>query len=101
LEALVQAVNMPHEAQGGAGAEAAIRAWGNSFGPAGDAVGRVDAARLAFLTDCLTDIGVDAPELPALFYAAHLGLEQLSMHSDVNPVEILNRLLDIVRHSAG
>lgn len=99
LEALVQAVNMPHEAQGGAGAEAAIRAWGNSFAPAGDAVGRVDAARLAFLKECMADVGVDAPELPALFYAAHLGLEQLSVNTDIAPVQILTRLVEMVKQT--
>ncbi len=99
LEALVQAVNMPHEAQGGAGAEAAIRAWGNSFAPAGDAVGRVDAARLAFLKECMADVGVDAPELPALFYAAHLGLKQLSVNTDIAPVQILTRLVEMVKQT--
>jgi AcrR family transcriptional regulator len=98
LEALVQAVNMPHEAQGGAGAETAIRAWGRTFAPAGIAVGKVDAARLAFLKECLADMDIDAPELPALFYAAHLGLEQLSMTSDVKPAEVLMRLVGMLRN---
>lgn len=97
LEALVAAVNMPHEAQGGAGAEAAIRAWGRSFAPAGEAVARVDARRLAFLRDCLADAGADAPELPALFYAAHLGLEQLSINNEVAPEKVLARLIGMIR----
>ncbi len=96
LEALVQSVNTPHEAQGGAGAEAALRAWGRTFAPAGDAIARIDQQRLAFLQDCLTDMGVDAPELPTLFYAAHLGLEQLSMNSDVAPVQTLTRLVEMI-----
>ncbi len=97
LEALVQAANMPHEAQGGAGAEAALRAWGRTFAPAGAAVARVDAQRLAFVADCLADMEVDTPELPALFYAAHVGLEQLSMHSDVDPLKTLMRFVSMVR----
>ncbi len=101
LEALVHAVNMPHDAQGGAGAETAIRAWGRTFAPAGEAVGKVDAARLAFLEECLADMDIDAPELPALFYAAHLGLVQLSTTSDVKPAEVLMRLVEILRKQAA
>ena len=97
LDALMHAVNLPHDDQGGAGAEAALRAWGRTFAPAGEAVARVDAQRLAFLRDCLTDCGVAMQELPALFYAAHLGLEQLSMQTDVDPVKTLTRLVTILR----
>ena len=96
LRALAEAVNMSHEAQGGAGAEAAIRAWGQAFEPAGAAVARVDARRLDFLRDCLTDIGAESPELPALIYAAHLGLEQLSITSDVTPVVTMTRLIEMI-----
>lgn len=97
LAALVHAVNMPHDAQGGAGAEAALRAWGRSFAPAREAVARVDAQRLAFLRDCLNDMEMEPQEYPVLFYATHLGLEQLSMHSDVDPVKVLTQLVAIIR----
>lgn len=96
LQALVEAVNMPHEAQGGAGAEAAIRAWGQVFAPAGEAVARVDAARLDFLQRCLADIGANDPRLPVLVYAAHLGLEQLSISGDPAPVATLLGLIEMI-----
>ena len=96
LLALAEAVNMPHEAQGGPGAETAIRGWGRAFPPAAEAVARIDAQRLAFLRDCIADLAVSDPDLPALIYAAHLGLEQLSLTSNVRPVETMVRLMEMI-----
>ena len=93
LQALSQAVNAPHDAQGGPGAEAAIRGWARAFAPANAALARVDAARLAFLQDCLSAVGNDDPDMPFLIYAAHLGLEQLSVNNTVDGQGILSRLI--------
>ncbi|WP_341366175.1 TetR/AcrR family transcriptional regulator [Yoonia sp. BS5-3] len=101
LLALVQAVNMPHEAQGGAGAEAAVRAWGQSYVPARDAMRAVDQRRLAFLSECFADMGLTDPELPRLLYAAHLGLEQLSMHADVDPARTLAHLVSLLAEESS
>lgn len=96
LMALAEAVNEPHDAQGGPGAEMAIRSWGRAFLPAAEAVARIDDQRLAFLRDCVADVGASAPELPALIYAAHLGLEQLSLTSDVKPVDTMISLIRLI-----
>lgn len=96
LMALADAVNMPHEAQGGAGAEAAIRGWGRVFAPASEVVARVDAQRLDFLRDCLADMDVDDPTLPVMIYATHLGLEQLSTTPGVDPIKTLTHLIKMI-----
>lgn len=101
LMALAEAVNMPHDAQGGAGAEAAIRGWGRTFEPAGAAVLRVDSARLAFLHECLVDLGATNATLPALIYAAHLGLEQLSVREDVDPTSAMKQLISLIATQSG
>ena len=101
LMALAKAVTTPHEAQGGAGAEAAIRGWARAFSPAAEAVGRVDAARLEFLTGCLDDIGQDDPDIARLIYAAHLGLEQLSINNTIDAQATLERLIALIVVSPG
>jgi AcrR family transcriptional regulator len=101
LAALAEAINLPHDAQGGAGAETAIRGWGFAFAPAGTAVARVDEQRLAFLQTCLNDMNVEASQNAALIYAAHLGLEQLSLTSDISPVEAMLQLIKMISAEAG
>ena len=96
LQALIAVITRSPDAQGGQGAEAAIRGWGRSFDVAGAAVRRVDAQRLAFLRDCFAAMGLKSAQLPELFYAAHLGLEQLSLHRDVDADKALTQLLDLL-----
>ncbi|MCK0094834.1 TetR/AcrR family transcriptional regulator [Yoonia sp. F2084L] len=96
LKVLAAAVNAPHDAQGGSGAEAAIRGWARTYAPAGVAVTRVDDTRLSFLRDCLTGIGVQNPAFAALLYGAHIGLEQLSSRDDIDAKAGLTCLIDLI-----
>ncbi|WP_322889379.1 MULTISPECIES: hypothetical protein [unclassified Yoonia] len=76
--------------------DAAIRGWAQAYAPAREAVMRVDAQRMDFLRACLADMGPSQPQDAALIYAAHLGLEHLSLTTDDDPVTAVLRLIDMI-----
>ncbi|WP_368183894.1 TetR/AcrR family transcriptional regulator [Aestuariibius sp. HNIBRBA575] len=78
LSALIEAASYVSEEHGGYVAETAIRDWARFDTEAEVAVANVDANRIAFLEEELRLMGPNAAQKARLFYAAHIGLEQLA-----------------------
>lgn len=76
--------------------EPAMRAWALSDGVAAEAVRRVDAKRLTYLTDLLGEIGVSNPEMARIIYGASLGLEQLSPTDRQQNASAMGSLVDLI-----
>jgi AcrR family transcriptional regulator len=67
-------------AHGGRAAEPALRDWARYAPDVAEVVARVDAGRIAFLTECLADVRGGGPEARTAgraVYAAYLGLQSL------------------------
>lgn len=62
---------------GGVRAEAAIRAWALGDADVAHVVAEVDAARIAYLRDLLSECGA-APGHAVLLYGAYVGLDELT-----------------------
>lgn len=77
LRMLSKVATTPQTDFGGVGAEPALRAWAKADARVSEALGRVDAARLAYLDDILGQMGMGNPDLPRLFYASLIGLQEL------------------------
>lgn len=82
LRTLALIATEPQENYGGIGAEPAIRAWAKSDPNVAAAVQRVDASRLSQLVDIFVDMKLTNPEMPSLFYAGLIGLQELATGSD-------------------
>ncbi|MGH1414319.1 MAG: TetR/AcrR family transcriptional regulator [Pelagimonas sp.] len=79
LLALIKTASHAPDRFGGIGVEPAIREWARTDPDAEAALIDVDKRRISFLHEQLTRLGTDADMTHArLFYAAHLGLEQLA-----------------------
>ncbi|MFY0622090.1 MAG: TetR/AcrR family transcriptional regulator [Pelagimonas sp.] len=78
LEALIDVASETPEEFGGTAVEPAIRDWARYDAEAAQLLQQADDARTAYLAQELAHIGVRDAEAARLFYAAHLGLEQLS-----------------------
>lgn len=77
----------------GSQAEPAIRAWAKSDRTVADAVARVDALRLERLKEIFAQIGLTNSDLPTLFYASILGLQDLSAHASAASLGTLTDLM--------
>lgn len=79
LDALLDAAARPApEGFGGRAIEPAIRAWALSDDMVAGYVARIDAARLGFVTELLTEAGLNRPGLSELIYGAYIGLDDLA-----------------------
>ena len=76
--------------------EPAIRAWSRSEPHVSQAVQRVDAQRLDYLTAMLGEIGLTNPDFARLIYAGLIGLEDLSSRDGQSPAEPLGTMIDLI-----
>ena len=76
--------------------EPAIRAWSRSDSMVARAVARVDAQRLAYLSDLLAGIGLTNPDFSRIIYAGLIGLEDLSSRDTQDIQAPMGTLIDIV-----
>lgn len=66
------------DAYGGRGIESAIRAWALADTDVAEGVAQVDALRVQFLHDLLSQVGHSDPALAQAVYAAYIGLDDLA-----------------------
>ncbi|MCT4559668.1 MAG: TetR/AcrR family transcriptional regulator [Pelagimonas sp.] len=96
LTALIEIASQTPEEFGGPQAEPAIREWARYDTEAADAVRRIDQERITYLRAELAQLGVHTPEAADLFYAAHLGLEQLAISTQDNGQQARLYLLELL-----
>ncbi len=81
---------------GGPAAEPAIRAWARDNTKVAEAVDRIDAKRMGYLSDLFADIGLTNAELPRILYGGLIGMEELSRHDGASNKEALATLVDLI-----
>lgn len=96
LRTLSQIATEPQGTHGGIGAEPAIRAWAKSNQNVAAAVRRVDAARLTQLSAIFADMKLTNPDLPRLFYAGLIGLQEIADGDDGASAAPLATLTDLM-----
>lgn len=96
LRTLSQVATAPQEDYGGIGAEPAIRAWAKGDTQVADAVRRVDAKRLGYLGDIFAEMKLTNPDLPKLFYAGLIGLQEIADGDDTASAAPLATLADLM-----
>lgn len=96
LRTLAEVATAPQEPYGGVGAEPAIRAWAKSDSKVAEAVRRVDAARIAHLSGIFADMQLTNPDLPKLFYAGLIGLQEMAHGDDAATAKPLSTLTDMM-----
>lgn len=96
LRAMAQLATQPQENYGGIGAEPAIRAWAKGNADVAGAVHRVDAARLGHLSGIFEQMGMGNPDLPRVFYAGLIGLQELAQGDEGASETPLATLADLM-----
>ncbi len=96
LRALSQAATAERGEYGGIGAEPAIRAWAKSDASVAAALRDVDEARLKYVQGIFGDMGLTNPDLPKLFYASLIGLQELAQNDDTASGAPLSTLADLM-----
>ena len=96
LRTLSQVATEPQEDYGGIGAEPALRAWAKGDANVAAAVRRVDAARLGHLAGIFTEMKLTNPDLPRLFYASLIGLQEIADGDDNASAAPLSTLADLM-----
>lgn len=76
--------------------ELAVRSWANSHKGARRSVERVDATRLGFLQDALTEIGIENPEMSQIIYAAAIGMNGIGKQAPKDRAAAIGSLVDLV-----
>ncbi len=77
-------------------ADPSIRAWARSSKLAEQAVARVDAKRLAFLQELLSELDIDNPEMARIIYAASIGMAGLPVSDARVNSDAVGSLIDLV-----
>lgn len=96
LEALIDAASHTPAFFGGAAVEPAIRDWARHDKAARQVLDTVDQQRLRFVAEELSQMGQTDPTAAHLFYAAHLGLEQLALTTQNSGKAERTRLLQLL-----
>ncbi|WP_283425642.1 TetR/AcrR family transcriptional regulator [Shimia sagamensis] len=97
LRELVQiAAAGPPEDFGGIAAEPSIRAWARDNTDVAEAVAQVDIKRMTYVQELFEEIGLSNPELTRVFYAALVGMEELSTHDGIANGPALGTLVDLI-----
>lgn len=96
LRALSKIATQPYKDYGGIGSEPAIRAWAKGDAKVAAAVRRVDSARLAHLNEIFDDLKLTNPDLPRLFYASLIGLQEIADREDNASAAPLATLTDLM-----
>ncbi len=76
--------------------EPAIRAWAMGNAQAALAVARVDEKRMDTLRGCLSETGIDNPEMARIIYAAAIGMHGLQKDSKTVNKDTMGSLVDLV-----
>ncbi|MGB7318436.1 MAG: TetR/AcrR family transcriptional regulator [Planktotalea sp.] len=96
LRTLSEVATAPQDDFGGVGAEPAIRAWAKADKRVADAVHRVDSARLDHLSSIFNEMKMGNPDLPRLFYAGLIGLQEIAHGDDTASAAPLATLADLM-----
>ncbi|MDB9707774.1 TetR/AcrR family transcriptional regulator [Planktotalea frisia] len=96
LRTLSDLATAPQDEFGGVGAEPAIRAWAKADPRVAEAVKRVDASRLAHLSGVFKEMGMGNPDLPRLFYAGLIGLQEIAHGDETASATPLATLADLM-----
>ncbi|WP_293451758.1 TetR/AcrR family transcriptional regulator [Planktotalea sp.] len=96
LRALAKISTEPQARYSGIGAEPAIRAWAKGDAKVADAVRRVDQDRLEFLAGIFDEMGLKNPDMPRLFYASLIGLQEIADGDDTAGSAPLATLADLM-----
>ncbi|MGR3635835.1 MAG: TetR/AcrR family transcriptional regulator [Shimia sp.] len=84
------------DGHGGIIIDPTVRAWARSDPAVSQAVARVDAQRMQYLSALMTDIGLTNPELVRILYAACIGMADLSTaDADMNG-PAMGTLVDLI-----
>ena len=86
----------PGPEYGGPMVEPAIRAWALSGAAVAEALRRVDAQRLGYLDELLSEIGLTNPDFARIIYAGLIGLEDLSTRDDLPYQSPMSTLIDLI-----
>lgn len=73
-----------------------IRAWARGNTHAAQAVARVDAKRLAYMQELLSDLEIDNPEMARIIYGASIGMETLGQPAAGDNGRAIGSLVDLV-----
>lgn len=96
LRRLSEAATEPQRDYGGIGAEPALRAWAKGDANVAQAVRRVDGIRLAHLSGIFAQMELTNPDLPRLFYAGLIGLQEIADGDDTSSAAPLATLTDLI-----
>lgn len=99
LKALASIASSPPPEFGGNAVEPAIRDWGRSNEFVATTLEDVDARRIRFLEEQFEAMGLPNKQYAKLFYAAHLGLEQLGLTTEKTDEADLQLLLNLLTKS--
>src|SRR5690554_2132307 len=85
-----------HPTLGDLPVEPAIRAWARENPLVADRLAGVDSARVKHLADLLSEVGITNPEMARIIYAAHIGMEDLSIRDGADNAGPMGSLVDLV-----
>ena len=74
----------------------AVRAWACGNKRAAQAVARVDAKRLAYIHELLSELDIANPEIARIIYAASVGMETMGGAAPAENAEAMGTLVDLV-----
>ena len=73
-----------------------IRAWGRGNPLAAQAVARVDAERLAYIQELLSELDIDNPEMARIIYGAGVGMDSLGASEPGENTRAIGSLVDLI-----
>ncbi len=76
--------------------DCAIRAWARGNKAAAHIVTQVDANRLAYLREFLTELDIVNPEMARIIYAASIGMQELTSKDSGENKEAIGTLVDLI-----
>ncbi|WP_317056971.1 TetR family transcriptional regulator [Roseovarius rhodophyticola] len=76
--------------------EIAVRSWAQAHKGARRSVERIDASRLGFLQNALTEIGIANPEMARIIYAAAIGMNGIGKQAPSDNAAAIGSLVDLV-----
>lgn len=77
-------------------ADPSIRAWARGNKQAAQVVARVDAKRLAYMQELLSDLEIDNPEMARIIYGASIGMETLGQPAPGDNGRAVGSLVDLI-----
>lgn len=96
LRTLAELATQAYEPYGGVGVEPAVRAWAKADPLVAEAVARVDDTRIAHLKGIFEQMELTNADLPRLFYAGLVGLQELARGEVAAAAGPLSTLTDMM-----